>query len=205
MGQYKIISKFYDLIDILYFNRPSHSPRTGILKKIPHKKCKILEVCIGTGTNSILIAENRKEADLVGIDLSKDMLEIAKNKIKEKHITNIDTKLMDATAMEFKDKEFDIVILSLVLHEVNENLRKAIIKEMKRVVKKDGSILIIEWDEPKTIFRKLAFISIKLLEPKGFKAFLNLNFTEYFSAFGLQLIEEEKYDYSRVIELKKCI
>lgn len=45
----------------------------------------------------------------------------------------------------FKTDSFDKVLLSLVLHEVNEVLAEQIISEAKSVLKSDGEILIAEW------------------------------------------------------------
>lgn len=82
--QYSIVSKFYDLIDVFYFNRTKTNPRKGILDLIPNGKLKVLEVCIGTATNSIIIADNRTDTEIIGIDLSKEMLSLAKEKIEKK-------------------------------------------------------------------------------------------------------------------------
>ena len=82
--QYSIVSKFYDLIDVFYFNRTKTNPRKGILDLIPNGKLKVLEVCIGAATNSIIIADNRTDTEIIGIDLSKEMLSLAKEKIEKK-------------------------------------------------------------------------------------------------------------------------
>jgi demethylmenaquinone methyltransferase/2-methoxy-6-polyprenyl-1,4-benzoquinol methylase len=131
--QYGAVSKFYGLLDILYFNRKETSPRYGILDFISDEKLKVLEVCIGTAENSIIIAEKRPNTEIVGVDLSKEMLEIAKEKIEKMSIRNIRTFVMDATNMNFDDNYFDIVLISLVLHEVDDKIRYKIMKEAKRV------------------------------------------------------------------------
>ena len=201
--QYKIISKFYDLIDVFYFNKKSSNPRYEMLDFIPDEKLKVLEICIGTGTNSIIISENRQNAEIVGIDLSENMLSIAKEKIDKKGISNVKTILMDATNMKFDTNSFDVILISLVIHEVDNKIRNKIIKEAKRVLKNKGKIIIIEWDKPKKLIQKLLFIIIKILEPKGFKEFLQLNLKEYFEKFSLKVISEKKCDYTRLIEITK--
>jgi len=124
-----------------------------MLDFIPDEKLKVLEICIGTGTNSILISENRQNAEIVGIDLSEDMLAIAKEKIDKKGISNVKTILMDATNMKFDTNSFDVILISLVIHEVDNKIRNKIIKEAKRVLKNKGKIIIIEWDKPKNLFK----------------------------------------------------
>jgi len=201
--QYKINSKFYDLIDVLYFNHIETNPRKGILDFIADQKLKVLEVCIGTGTNSIIIAENRRNTEIVGIDLSKEMLAVAKEKIEKRGIRNIETLVMDATNMDFDDNYFDVVLISLVLHEVGGHVRDKIMKEAKRVLKNRGKIIIVEWDKPKKSIQKLLFSLIELSEPKGFKEFLQLDIKEYVGKFSLKALSEVKYDYTRIIEITK--
>jgi ubiquinone/menaquinone biosynthesis C-methylase UbiE len=201
--QYRVISKFYDLVDIFYFNRTKTNPRNGILDFIPDQKLKVLEVCIGTAANSIIIADNRTNTEIVGIDLSIEMLALAKEKIEKRGITNIKTLVMDATNMNFDDNYFDVVLISLVLHEVDDNIRHKIMKEAKRVIKNNGKIIIVEWDKPKKLVRKFLFSIIKLLEPKGFKEFLQLDIKQYVEKFSLKVLSEKKCDYTRIIEITK--
>ena len=48
--QYRIISKFYDLVDVFYFNHTKTNPRKSILDFISDEKLKVLEVCTETAT-----------------------------------------------------------------------------------------------------------------------------------------------------------
>lgn len=201
--QYGAISKFYGLLDILYFKRKETSPRYGILDFISDEKLKVLEVCIGTAENSIIIAEKRPNTEIVGVDLSKEMLGIAKEKIEKMRIRNIKTFVMDATNMNFDDNYFDVVLISLVLHEVDDNIRYKIMKEASRVLKSKGKIIIIEWDKPKKTIQKLLFFIIELLEPSWFKEFLKLDINEYVKMFSLKVLCEKKCDYTRLIEITK--
>jgi ubiquinone/menaquinone biosynthesis C-methylase UbiE len=201
--QYNIISKFYGLLDIFFFNKKETSPRYGILDFISDKKLKVLEVCIGTAENSVIIAEKRPNAEIIGIDLSKDMLALAKDKIDKKGIRNIKTTVMDATNMNFKNEYFDIVLISLILHEVDDTIRYKMINESRRVLSDNGRIIIVDWDKPKRVTQKCLFSVVKLLEPKGFKEFLELDINEYFEKYSLKVLSEKKCDYTRIIEVAK--
>ncbi len=200
--QYKIISKFYDLLDVFYFNKDISNPRKCVLEYIPNEKIKLLEVCIGTATNSIIIAEKRRNIEITGIDLSEEMLEIGKEKIRKKGIKNVTTIIMDATEMKFDNNYFDVILISLVLHEVESNTRDKIMKEIERVLKRNGKLIIIEWEKPTKYFQKLLFLIIEALEPKWFKEFLNIDIKEYVKQFSLQVINEKKCDYTKIIEIK---
>ena len=133
---------FYDLIDVTYFRNDKSSPRRVVFEEIKDKD-KILDMCTGTATNAIRIAQKNPYAKVVGIDLSKDMLRVAREKIKRKRMSNIRLYCMDATRLPFKEKYFDKVLLSLVLHEIDEDLAARILMEAKRVLKEDGELMKI--------------------------------------------------------------
>ena len=82
-------------------------------------------------------------------------------------------------------------------------MRKAILAEAKRVLKNDGRIIIVEWEKPKKLWRRIVFSMIKAMEPKGFKGFLYSNLTAYFQSVGLNVLEKQSCDYSQVLILSK--
>lgn len=106
---------------------------------------------------------------------------------------------MDATNTKFQDGIFDIVLISLVLHEISDELAKKMINEAKRVLKKSGKIIVVEWEKPKSVFQKMMFFPIMAMEPKGFKCFLNLNMKDYFEQYGLDIVDIRHCDYTKVI------
>jgi demethylmenaquinone methyltransferase/2-methoxy-6-polyprenyl-1,4-benzoquinol methylase len=111
---------------------------------INQKDIMILDICTGTATNAIAVANRYKEARIIGIDISKEMLHIAKNKVQKLDLNNIKLYEMNATETTFKDNTFDVILISLVLHEVPEELAEKILKEAKRLLKPEGKLLIIE-------------------------------------------------------------
>ena len=50
---------------------------------------------------------------------------------------------MDATELRFKSNYFDKILLSLILHELDEELATKVIMEAKRVLKDNGEIIIL--------------------------------------------------------------
>lgn len=200
---YQLTSKIYGLLDLVYFNKRETSPRYALQSMIPNEKVKVLDICCGTGENSIEVAKKHPKSQIVGIDLSKEMLSFAKKKIARHRLNNIRTKAGDAIATGFKDKLFDHAIISLVLHEVEEDLADGILSEAKRVLKDEGELIVLEWENPKRLGQKIMFLAIQLLEPKPFKKFMSVNKAEYFKAHGFELIEEVHCDYSCVYRMKK--
>ena len=199
---YKTMSKFYDLVDVIYFRNYSNSPRKVVFETIENGD-SVLDLCTGTATNALKIAKANSLSKVTGIDLSKDMLKIARKKAHKADISNIKLYRMDATKLKFKDNCFDKILLSLVLHEIDDDLADSIINEAKRVLKDDGEIIITEWERSKKWLNKILFLPIEILEPKPDKAFISKDLKTYFEKYGLIVKSEKHCDYSKVLILKK--
>ena len=199
---YKVMSGFYDLLDVIYFRKYETSPRKVVFDTIG-KKDNVLDLCTGTATNAIAIAKKNPNAKIVGVDLSKDMLVVAREKVNKENLANVRLYRMDATQMNFKDESFDKVLLSLVLHETDEELAKKIIKEAMRVMKPDGELVVTEWERSDNFIKKILFIPIEILEPKPYKTFVTKDHKKYFKEFELEQVECKHCDYSKVMRLKK--
>lgn len=100
---------------------------------------KILEVGIGSGAT---LSYYKKDADITGIDFSKGMLEIAREKVCELNLENIKLLEMDIENMDFPDNSFDSIFSSCVFCTV-PNPKKGI-SEVYRVLKPNGKAVFIE-------------------------------------------------------------
>jgi demethylmenaquinone methyltransferase/2-methoxy-6-polyprenyl-1,4-benzoquinol methylase len=69
------------------------------------------------------------------------MLEVARTRLGDS--ARLD--LGDATSMPYEDREFDLIISMLSLHEMAQRTRSEVLSEMKRVLKDDGRILLIDF------------------------------------------------------------
>ncbi|MBM4305705.1 MAG: methyltransferase domain-containing protein [Deltaproteobacteria bacterium] len=114
--------------------------RQIVIKSFPVKEgMKVLDVGCGTGTNLMLY---HKAGCLVhGIDLSPSMLEVARNKLGE----HADLRVGDASQMPYQDNFFDLVTSMLTLHEIPYRIRSQVMKEMIRVVSREGRILLTDY------------------------------------------------------------
>ena len=200
---YRAMSGFYDLVDVIYFRNYKNSPRKVVFESIGNAET-VLDMCTGTATNALKIAESKPLSKVIGIDLSKDMLKVAQGKVEKAEVPNIELCYMDAANMRFQDKYFDKILLSLVLHEIEEDLAGKMLLEAKRVLKDDGEIIVTEWEKSSKFFRRAVFFPIKILEPKPFKSFIEKDLYRYFAQYGLKVDSEVHCDYSRVLKLKKA-
>ncbi len=111
----------------------------------------VLEAGCGTGTNLELYLKHG--CNIHGIDLSLSMLNIAEKKIGK----NAGLLLGDASNMAYNNESFDLVIAMLTLHEMPESIREKVLREMYRVMKKNGRILLIDY-HPGPIFFPMGWI-----------------------------------------------
>jgi ubiquinone/menaquinone biosynthesis C-methylase UbiE len=133
---YRNIAGIYDR---LFDNMNKGLRLAGVRMYRPSKGMSILDV--GCGTGSHLELYQRYDCSLYGIDLSPSMLEIAHNRLRES--ARLD--LGDATNMPYEDHTFDLIISMLSLHEMMPSTRSGVIGEMKRTLKEDGRILLIDF------------------------------------------------------------
>lgn len=199
---YARIAKVYDLLDVTYFRRKESSPRFAVLRQIENGD-RVLDICTGTAATAIKIAKMRKKSAIAGIDRSKEMLQIAKKKIESEQIKNIKLCQMDATKLKIPDKSFDKVLISLVLHEVEENLAENIILEASRVLKDSGRLIVTEWNRPEKFVQRLLFFPISLAEPKSYRSFIKKDLEKYFRKYGLEIEHMIMCDYTKVMVLRK--
>src|SRR3990170_5862787 len=98
----------------------------------------ILEVGVGTGSS---FKDYPPSKQIIAIDASKGMLLLA-NKKRGSYDGNIELQVEDVQNLPFKDETFDIIFTSLVFCSVRNSFRG--LREMHRVLKKDGHLLMIE-------------------------------------------------------------
>ena len=136
------ISKRYDnLNQILTFGLHKRWRKRAI-NLIDNSPKKILDIATGTADFAIA-AINLNPKKIIGIDISKQMIEIGNEKIKKNNISNkIDLIVADSENIPFPDNYFDAVTIGFGVRNF-ENLDKAM-SEAYRVLKKNGCIVIME-------------------------------------------------------------
>mgnify|MGYP001493710459 CR=1 FL=1 len=134
-NRYNRVSKVYDLLEKPMEAMSMSKWRRVLIRKVEGKK--VLEVGVGTGKNLLYYPA---EIDVTGIDFSKDMLEKARARVKNKK--NIHLIEMDAQNMDFEDNSFDTVLTSCVFCSVPDPVEG--LKEIRRVCKNNGKIIMLE-------------------------------------------------------------
>lgn len=111
------------------------------------KSDEILDVASGTGDFAIA-ASKLKPRKIVGFDLSEQMLNVGRTKVKQLGLDGlIEFRKGDSEDMPFSDEQFDAIIVAFGVRNF-ENLEEGL-KEFRRVLKNDGVVLILEFSKPK--------------------------------------------------------
>ena len=100
---------------------------------------RVLEVGVGTG---LALPRYRAEKRVVGIDLSREMLEKAAGRVRSEHLSHVAGLVeMNAEKMAFADGSFDIAVAMFTASVVPD--AKALFAEMSRVVRPGGHLLFV--------------------------------------------------------------
>jgi len=176
------LAPFYD-----YFVAPASGVRTRTVNCSGAKPgSKVLDVATGTGKLAFAFAHGG--FDVHGIDISSAMLEVAKRK---NTYDNLVFENADATKLRFENGVFDVCSISFALHDMPEGIRKKVLKEMIRVTKPEGVIMIVDYALPESgLLRFLFYHLIKLYEGKYYRNFIHLDVRKMLLESGIEITEE---------------
>ncbi len=107
----------------------------------------VLDIATGTGDFAIEIFKRIKPEKITGIDISEGMLKVGEEKIRKKGLPEyIEFQKGDSENLDFPEKYFDAVTAAFGVRNF-ESLRKGL-KEMFRVLKPGGQLVILEFSQP---------------------------------------------------------
>ena len=103
-------------------------------------KDKVLDLGCGVGQFYEFLKD--KDIEYRGVDISENLIEIAQKKYKQASF-----QVADALNLPFPDNYFDKVYAIALLHNIpSGEFREKLIKEVKRVLKKDGILILTAWN-----------------------------------------------------------
>lgn len=108
----------------------------------------VLNVGCGTGVLTRMAAERvRHTGEAIGIDPSEEMIKLAK-RYAIKAQSEVDFQLGVIEVLPFEDERFDIVLSSMMLHHLPRELKVTGLKEIYRVLKPGGRLIVVDVDRP---------------------------------------------------------
>ena len=124
----------------------------------------VLEAGCGVGAQTVILALQSPDAKITSVDISSASLSKAKEKINHAGINNVTFMQGNIFNLPFEEESFDHIFLCFVLEHLREP--GLALSELKRVLKKDGTITVIEGDHGTSIFHpwtKEAWAAIECL------------------------------------------
>jgi len=127
---------------------------------------RVLDFGCGTATLTIMAKESHPLTSLTGIDIDVEILNKAHQKVQEKEL---DILLVNykGEKLPFQHNAFDRVISCLVFHHLDTDSKQRVLKEIFRVLNKNGQLHIADFGRSESWVQRLLFNMIRGLD--GFK------------------------------------
>lgn len=141
---------------------------------------RVLDVATGTADVALEIAASTPDnITIVGVDFSPQMVELGRIKVKQSQFSErISLQVAPCESIPFEDNSFDSATIAFGIRNVVDRLCG--LKEMLRVLKPDGKIVILEFSNPRS---------------KVFKALYNFYFMKILPVIGGLLSDFGAYKY----------
>jgi len=148
-----------------YFGR-----RTIELASLPSGS-RVLDVCCGSGASALAAAEAvGLKGNVIGIDLAKQLLDLARTKAIQRRLTNIEFEVGDMLSMRFSPATFDTVVCVFAIFFVPDMTRA--VSELWSRIRSGGKLAVTTWGQDFCEPANGAFWdSIKDVRPDLYKGF----------------------------------
>jgi SAM-dependent methyltransferase len=154
---------------------------------------RVLDVACGTGTLAMTMA--RRARHVTGIDLSEESIASAQRMARRRRLENVAFDIRDAGDLScYADKEFDLAVTSMAVHQFDAGLAIKVLVEMKRIAKK---IIITDYNHhmPPGWGRSVAWGIERLAggeHYRNFRIYMQLGGIHYFNRQAeIKIISEE--------------
>lgn len=142
----------------------------------------VLDIACGTGEFERLLLTEHPTQQMVGVDISEKMLEIAKQKLHA--YPNISFHTAPASALPFASKSFDVIVSASSFHYFDDP--DAALAEMKRVLKPDGTVVILDWSRDYLLCR-ICDIVLKIVDPAYKQCYTQDEFHRLLASAGFNI------------------
>ncbi len=167
---------------------------------------KILDIGSGTSSFAIYLKKKYKDLEIESVDGSSKMLEIAEKKIKKNRV-EISTQEGLAENLPFEDNTFDIIYSVFLFSYIPETIKPFALKELNRVLKKDGKLVVVDITEQnglKRVWNSLKYIPNQFFLNEGLSGkYVRLLNNANFRDIVFNPIIDKFIDISIILSYKK--
>lgn len=123
----------------------------------------ILDIGCGTGTLAIMLARRAPGIEVTGLDGDPEILQRAARKALRSGAA-VRWLMGMARAIPLADDSVECVVSSLVFHHLQPEAKVAALREIARVLRPDGRLMIADWGRPQDFVMRVAFLALQLLD-----------------------------------------
>ena len=194
---FESISKDYDLMnDLITFKYHSKwKKEIAMIGKEDNPKV-ILDIATGTGDIAINLSK-LKDSQIIGVDISEKMLDVAGDKIRKMNITNITLELSKAEKLKYKNNFFDLISIGYGVRNFEDLING--LKESYRVLKKNGKLIILETSVPSNFLIKYLYLIFTSI----YVPLISFIFTKNMKAYNYLLDSTKEFPHEK--EFKKIL
>ncbi len=116
---------------------------------------------LGCGAGHTALAAAPRAAEVVAVDVTPEMLEVAAGLAAQRGLTNVEFRRADVLALPFADASFDVVTSRYSAHHFGDPQRA--LREAARVLRPGGRLLLVDTIAPETPFLDTFFNAVELL------------------------------------------
>ncbi|MFK8058142.1 MAG: bifunctional demethylmenaquinone methyltransferase/2-methoxy-6-polyprenyl-1,4-benzoquinol methylase UbiE [Saprospiraceae bacterium] len=151
------ISQYYDVLNRVLTLGIDTIWRKKAVNLLPQKPgLYVMDMATGTADVALEIIKQRKDARVLGIDISNDMLKVGREKINKKALSSQIELITGASeAIDYPDNTFDAATVSFGVRNFEDTIGG--LSEMRRVIKPGGKIIVLEFSRIRTFPFKQAF------------------------------------------------
>lgn len=120
----------------------------------------VLDIACGTGEFERLLLDKNPTQRITGVDISEKMLDIAREKYRV--YSNVEFHQTSANSLPFANHTFDIAVCANAFHYFEQPL--VALSEIKRVLKPNGKLIILDWNKDFLICRICDWI-LQIFDP----------------------------------------
>jgi ubiquinone/menaquinone biosynthesis C-methylase UbiE len=141
--------RFYDWSALVVFGGTrKRSYRRLLAASGAQPSDRVLDIGCGPGYFARMLTDAvGPTGSVVGIDAAPEMIEYASRKAR--FLPNCRFQSGGAEALDFPDATFDVVVSSLMMHHMPDELRLQAVREMRRVLRAGGTLLLADFTVPK--------------------------------------------------------
>lgn len=156
------LTRFYDpLMERFFADRRRKTRFLSALAPLPGER--ILDLGCGTARLAAAMEADAVRRRLVGIDRDLGSVLEASRRLRRLALS-VSLVVGDAACLPFSTESFDRVASTLVFHHLSTSRKRRALREILRVLRSRGSLLLLDFGRAASLLKRVAFASIRLFD-----------------------------------------